>query len=277
MKPMLAASQQPDLNDISYPVLVSPKLDGIRCVIKDGKVLSRTLKPIPNLFVQSELPVTLMEGFDGELMVDGDFNSVQSAIMSQSGTPDFTFNVFDDHSFPGRPFMERSQAVQSDVISLDHPRVKLVNQELICTPDELKECLGDYLCKGYEGVIVRDPQAPYKYGRSTLNQGWMLKLKPFHDDEATVIGFEELMHNLDTSSHKLENQVPGNKLGALVVEWQGKEFKLGTGFDNEQRERYWRDRDSLLGSKATFKYQELSRYGIPRIPVFKGFRDGRDT
>ncbi|ORZ29942.1 hypothetical protein BCR44DRAFT_1465456 [Catenaria anguillulae PL171] len=59
-----------------------------------------------------------------------------------------------------------------------------------------KECLE----KGFEGVIVRSPDSPYKCGRSTLKQQWMLKVKQFVDDEAEVVGFEELLHNNNESS-----------------------------------------------------------------------------
>ena len=40
---------------------------------------------------------------------------------------------------------------------------------------------------GYEGVMLRDPSAPYKYGRSTVRKGYLLKLKRFEDSEAEVI------------------------------------------------------------------------------------------
>jgi DNA ligase-1 len=71
-KPMLAASTVPDLNDINYPVMASPKLDGIRCVTPNGDVLSRNLKAIPNHHVRHTLQALRVQGLDGELMIDGD-------------------------------------------------------------------------------------------------------------------------------------------------------------------------------------------------------------
>ena len=65
-KPLLAYTvKNPDA--LRFPVLVSPKLDGIRCVIHNDQPVSRTLKPIPNRFIQSELG--FYPPFDGELMV----------------------------------------------------------------------------------------------------------------------------------------------------------------------------------------------------------------
>ena len=52
-KPMLLPRETPDLDKLQYPIIASAKLDGIRCLIKDGVALSRTLKPIPNKSIQA--------------------------------------------------------------------------------------------------------------------------------------------------------------------------------------------------------------------------------
>ena len=90
IQPLLAKKAEYD--KIQYPVLATPKLDGIRCLMVEGVAMSRTMKPIPNQFVQEELAG--LNGLDGELMVKGDFNAVSSAIMSRDGEPDFFFHVF---------------------------------------------------------------------------------------------------------------------------------------------------------------------------------------
>ena len=277
MKPMLACSKIPNIAELNYPVLASPKLDGIRCLLKDGEVLSRTLKHIPNKFVQEQLlPYSHLQ-LDGELMVQGDFNSVQSAFMSEQGKPDFIYHVFDCFKTASSPFISRLAEADKIVTELNTPKVVRLPQVLCTCAAELAVLNGGWVAAGYEGAIVRDPNGPYKFGRSTMNQGWMLKLKHFEDDEALVVGFEELMHNEDTSSHRLENQIPGNTLGALLVRWKGKDFKIGTGFNNDQRDHIWRRRDEYRNTLAKFKYQELSRYGIPRFPVFLGFRSEDDV
>ncbi len=51
-KPMLADAIEPDKYPLRFPLFVSPKLDGVRCVVRDGVAYSRSLKPIPNQFVQ---------------------------------------------------------------------------------------------------------------------------------------------------------------------------------------------------------------------------------
>ncbi len=90
MKPMLAATLD-KLEDVKFPVLVQPKLDGIRCLIVNGEAVSKEFKPIPNKSIQSLL-AGLPDGLDGELVIAGietDFSDAQSAIMSEEGEPDF--------------------------------------------------------------------------------------------------------------------------------------------------------------------------------------------
>jgi DNA ligase-1 len=270
---MLACSTIPDLEHIKYPVYASPKLDGIRCLAKEGLAMSRHDKLIPNEFIQGEFNRLGLDGLDGELMVDGDFNSVQSEVMSVHGCPDFYFNVFDCFDQTNKAFDYRLRQAQAKVEDLNDNRVRLVPQKLIYNAKDLQSYLDVCLAEGFEGLIVRSLDGRYKYGRSTLKQGWMLKIKLFMDDEAEVVGLEELMHNEDTSTRKKENLVPGNMLGALQVKWQGKEFNIGSGFDHALRREIWANPEAYMGRLVTFKYQELSKYGIPRFPTFKAFRD----
>jgi DNA ligase-1 len=99
-KPLLAS--EADLSKVKYPCLVSPKLDGIRALVLDGKLVSRNLKPIPNAYVRETIEryADILEGFDGEPVVgsptaENCFNMSSSGIMSREGEPDFKFYVFD--------------------------------------------------------------------------------------------------------------------------------------------------------------------------------------
>lgn len=292
MKPMLACSTIPQIEALNYPVVASPKLDGIRCLIIDGKAVSRNLKPIPNEFVRKELEALNLPQLDGELMlVDAflglsDFNDAQSAFMSVAGKPNFKYVVFDSFMAPSQGYAERFRSVASFIKSKDfNGRVEVISNFMINTAADMEAYYAEFLRLGYEGAIVRDPQGPYKYGRSTMNQGWMLKLKVFNDAEASIVGVEELMHNCNEAttnalgatvrSHENAGKVPGDTLGALYCYYNGKTFKVGTGFDSEQRSRLWamHKAGNLVGKFITFKYQEISKYGVPRFPVFKGIRN----
>lgn len=276
-KPMLACSKIPAAGDITYPVIGLPKLDGIRCLIRDGKAYSRTLKLIPNKHVQNTLQAMNLPDLDGELMVKGDFNNVQSAIMSHTGEPDFVYHVFD--IVTSEPYHVRQRSLDELISNrkqtkLDITKVILVPRTILSDEAQLLEYWVKCEKLGYEGAIVRKPDGKYKYGRSTLKEGLMLKLKSFADDEATVVGYEELMRNTDTSTRHQDNLVAGGMLGALLVEWQTRVFKVGSGFDEATRIALWNNPQNLLGKKITFKYQGTSAYGVPRFPTFKAFRDG---
>ena len=67
IKPLLAC--EVPLEDVKFPVYVSTKLDGIRCLIIDGVAYSRSLKPIRNKFIQSIIGKQEYNGLDGELIV----------------------------------------------------------------------------------------------------------------------------------------------------------------------------------------------------------------
>ena len=106
MKPMLAYQKLPDLEALTYPLIASPKLDGIRCLIVDGVAVSRSLKPIRNKYVQSILGSHEFNGLDGELVVgsptDPDvYLKTNSGVMSVEGEPDFTYLVFDQWNRTG--------------------------------------------------------------------------------------------------------------------------------------------------------------------------------
>jgi len=273
-KPMLACSKIPALEDIKYPVYASPKLDGIRCLIgKDGKAYSRNLKLVPNKHIQQTLQNLNLPELDGELMVKGDFNSVQSAVMSQEGKPNFYYNIFDTCA-TSVPFKLRNEFVKTYCNQVSNIKLHALPHIIINNAEMLFEYWETCLAKGYEGVIVRDIYGPYKQGRSTMREGYMLKLKKFFDDEATIVSYEELMRNNDTSTKQLANLYGADMLGSLVVTWKGKEFKIGSGFDQATRVELWHNPEALIGKQVTFKYQEVSKYGIPRFPTFKAFREG---
>jgi len=282
-RPMLAASKTPDLKSLKYPLLASPKLDGIRCIVADGVPFSRNMKRIPNLYIQQMIMKLEQHGLDGELMIgstsklgDVGFEAVASGIMSIQGTPNFYLNVFDNFDLDMYGFWDRYRKTCALVEALDSPFVRMVTHKLIQNAEELQKFWDECLVKGYEGAMVRSLNGPYKRGRSTVKQGYLIKLKCWLDDEATIIGFEELMRNEDAgNSKKEENLVPAGTLGALVVQWRGLTFKVGSGFNDEMRHKIWQSKEKYQGALVTFKYQELTAYDKPRFPIFKTIREDK--
>lgn len=288
-KPLLAETAE-DLGSLRFPLLASPKLDGIRCVKLNGKALSRKLKPIPNDFVRTWVEANLPDGIDGELLLRdhrAPFNEVSSAIMSKDGEPDFVFAAFDyfgDSDYV--TFRERFGKLV-ELASRISNRLQVVPHQLITDAIKLDNVVGLHLSDGYEGTMVRDPNGRYKFGRSTLREGILLKIKPFVDEEATVVGCVEQMHNTNEAtkdnlghtkrSSAKAGKVGTGKLGALVcVTEDGAEFEIGTGFTDEQRVALWRADEMIVGHQVKFKHQPppggRKPGEAPRFPVFLGWR-----
>lgn len=287
-KPLLASPADLDKLDLT-DMLLSPKLDGIRAIVIDGVVMSRSLKPVPNRHVQSLF--SHLEYYDGELIC-GDptsptcYRDTNSAVMSRDGEPDVTFHVFDHIQYPDHEYVDR-------LIRLAEPtdNVRVVEQHLLTAYTEsLEELEGRYLEQGFEGVMLRKrcgPNSLYKFGRATAKSHTLLKVKRFSDAEYTVIGYEERMHNgnvattnelgrTERSSHK-ENKSGRGDLGALTCKTaDGIIFNVGTGFTDDDRARLWAIRDTLGGKIVKVKSFMVGVKDAPRFPVFCGFRDPTD-
>lgn len=288
-RPLLAATAT--LKDIELPILVSPKLDGIRALVFDGVMYSRSLKKIRNKYIQERVRAQniLLDTLDGELIV-GDpgakdvFQKTTSAVMSTEGTPDFYYYVFD---IPVRhvTFYRRFDSLKRGVFP---SWVKVVPHIFCKTIADVKSIEQMNLVRGYEGTMIRSLNGYYKYGRSTVKEGILLKLKPFEDDEATIVDFVEKQHNgngpqkdergYTKRSHAKAGLRPTGTLGALVVEserWP-KLFQVGTGFDDSLRADIWKNKRHYRGKTIKFKFQRVGTKDLPRQPVFLGFRDSRD-
>jgi DNA ligase-1 len=283
MKPMLGVAAK--LEELRFPCTASPKLDGVRALVINGVVLSRTLKPIPNKFVQSQF--SKFEHWDGELIVGEPtsktcYRDTVSGVMSVEGEPKVRFHAFDHFEHPSQDYRSRVARLKGVV-----PRnVLVVPQHVVTCLDTLLKLEEKMLNQGYEGLILRDPNGVYKFGRSTVKEGLLLKVKRFVDAEATVIGFEERMHNgneattdelgrTKRSSHSAGKTGRGD-LGAIIVSYGGIEFNVGTGFTDSERELIWKERDSFLGRLLKFKYFPVGVKQAPRHPVFIGWRDEID-
>lgn len=285
-----------------YPLLATPKLDGIRCVTfepivqldlfskKQCQAYSLSLEQIPNNFIQETLRGYGGTGLDGELITYDTgkmdkYNPVQSKVMSRDGKPDFVFHVFD--LVMPLPYWERMRILKDELDWTDCPRLQKCLPKMIKDEEALLAYESKMLEQGYEGVMLRHIDGPYKFGRSTPREGYLWKLKRFLDAEATIIGFEEQMHNgneatigntglMERTDHKA-NLTPMGMLGALIVNGHnGIEFKIGTGFDHATRTAIWQNQDAYKFKVVKYKYQPHGVKTAPRCPVFLGMRDGKD-
>ena len=273
---------------------VEAKLDGARCVAylpaNKGRVVlySRTGKEYINFeSVRTKLqeinntrnPVKGMV-LDGEIVSYVgdriDFQALQHTLFRKDGVESgrLRYLVFDgstqaDWENPQKTYEERYKATREFIAdSLQSvagavSKIGMVDMFVTIDPDRerMLKHSREFVEKGYEGAMFRKVDEPVLLKRSRS----LLKVKSFQDDEAELLGTVGGSGKYD------------GILGALQCRTKaGKEFEIGSGFTDDQRRLYWRTRNELP-KQVSFKYQELTDDGIPRFPIFKGFRSEDDN
>ena len=296
IKPLLSC--EVPLDKVKFPIYISTKFDGIRALVIDGVVYSRSLKPTRNKHVQKLFGKPEYNGFDGELIV-GDiyakdvFQKTTSGVMSEDGTPDVTFHVFDLWNTPELIYEERLRNLYDYLLDYEtvcdlnnFKGVSAVMNNKCYSQEDLLFYLGHEKSVGGEGLIGRKPDGAYKYGRSTPKEQLSIKFKFFEQCEFEVVGFTERMHHtneqkrdelgyVERSSAK-EGLVPTNTLGSLVLKYNDTTFSCGTGFDDKLRKEIWDNKELYLGKLASIRYMSVGSKDLPRCPSFVWFRDEDD-
>lgn len=287
-EPMLASPRA----EHRFPCIVQVKYDGIRCVVKNGVALTRKLEPIPNWFISATLSNPLFNGLDGELIAGPPshkdvYHNTESVVMSENVDPSSVrFYVFDDFTDPRLPYHERFAQARRRIA--EHSHIMSAAISATATDEEgLSSCENEAHEDGYEGLIVRDPYAMYKFGRATENEGSLYKIKRFEDDEMLVIRVEEWMHNANEDvrsntgkakrGHSKAGMVPTGLYGKLVgvsPKWPGKEITVGSS--NLPRLSKKDAEEAFLNKLVVFKHQPAGAKDLPRFPVYKGIRHPND-
>lgn len=282
-----------DETKLTFPYMASPKIDGIRALVANGKVLSKSLKPIANEHVQRLFSGAEFHGLDGELIVPGHgehtFRKTAEAVRRSHGEPNVQFHVFDCWSVQGNALDRYSEVMRRAHGAVD---IYPVPFKWVRNLEELEAVESQYLADGFEGVMLRSPGSPYKHGLATVNENYLLKLKRFEDGEARVVGWVEYQNNQNApytnelgytvrSSSKAGKR-PAGILGKFLVEainghYKGKTFEVGTGYTMAERADFWARREEIKGEILTFRHQKFTGgYDLPRIPTFQGFRPPED-
>ena len=267
MAPMLA--RDADLNLLRLPLWASPKLDGVRIIVRDGLAITRSGKPYPNQHVQETFGK--LEGIDGELILGSPcapdvFNVTRAAVMSKGGQPQVTLYAFDCFTCPG-PVEKRWQAMQEVIAG--HGHAQAVEQHKITTMAQLGQLEEQLLALGYEGLMLRRLASPYKFGRSTVSEGYLLKLKRCAHDEARIVGLQQLVNQHGQAEEML---------GAFVVEdiKNGVRFNVGSGLNHSERQSFWQMGSAMLGKLLRYRHFPVGAKDKPRFPVYAGLRSALD-
>lgn len=302
-KPMLSADVSDlDLSTLRFPLLASPKLDGYRCIIWEGVAYSRNAKPLRNKFLQNW--ARDFHNLDGELIVgsptEGNVLGRAAACNAFEGEPDFTYHAFD---LPGEALLQDKPPafsfrykhlgrMRSDV------RIEVVPHVIVHSAHELADYERIWLEEGYEGVMLRSLDGPYKHGRSTVREGYLMKLKRFQDGEAVVIRLEEGTVNdnvleRDELGRAKRSKVasglrPSGMVGTIIaVDPKWGELRIAPGvMTHAQRRLEWQYRNahlyadglqlkdgSIIGKTIHWRSFGYGLKDTPRFPRYYGVRE----
>ncbi len=284
-KPLLAGKF--DSEKAKFPYAATPKIDGIRFLMVGGAALTRSFKPIRNEYLQKILSSNLPEGIDGELTSGSTFQEC-SSIMRIKGEPDFKVWIFDFVNPKGevKPYKERMDELRK-FENFNIPSYEILFPTIVSNQEQIDQLMINNLNAGYEGLMLRDPNGIYKFGRSSVKENILLKVKEFMDDEAEIISFREKMINTNEGlkdnfgrtkrSSCQDGLKPSGTLGGLILRnSEGLEFSCGSGLNDALRDEIWKNKSKYLGKLVKYKFMSKGRKDLPRHPVFMGFRDETD-
>lgn len=268
-----------------YPMYASFKLDGIRGISRHkapGWIVSRSDKLLPSAFVQREFAGNELFGFDGEMVVRTIrpgmvYKDTFSAVMTHGCETPVDWHVFDWCGAPDLSYARRLEELHRRLNFYGQESIKLVEQKVVTCWEELLAYEQVALDLGYEGLVVRRMDAPYKFGRSTGPQQWLMAMVRIAKSEFVITGFYEGLANNNaavidtrgytTRSKHLDQMVGKDTLGGFYGhDYHTKvEFKIGVGegLDHATREYVWRHQPEFLGKICRYKFKP---YGVDRAP-----------
>lgn len=251
------------------PWIVQPKFEGDRCRAIYDPVLGWLLysstmsiiKSVPHInkalfdLYGADDPPTLE--LDGELYKHGMRHEDIRSIVSRTVDRHPNYEEMEYHIFDW--ISEKDQLTRaSDLCTLpEAPPIHIAKTYTVRDLGEFERFYSQFVSEGYEGIVVRNPEGLYKRSRSTD----IMKLKPRNELTVLVIGLveEETIHGKSK-----------NSLGAVVCRHPEirNEFEVGTGFTREERERYWRNPEDIIGRTIEITYQSLTKDSI-KMTAFK--------
>lgn len=312
MKPQLA--EDAILEEVRFPCIVQPKIDGVRALNLNGTLTGRSLKPFEGFGITDYFSKPEFLGLDGEMILGDDPASPDRLCSLTTGAmgrfkdvtemPDLTWWVFDTltDSARGLSYARRYDILRGRVEALSHPRIKLVPMYEVVGPNELQRFIAEFAEAGYEGTIIRNPGALYKEGRATQKGQQLWRVKPWSDFEILVTGITEGQSNgneakknplgrTERSSAKagmVPNGQVGSIQGTILADFHDAAgnllFKAGlpvTAGSGEmtvaEATMYFENPNTIIGRIAKIKTMTHGVKDLPRFPTFVSLRDPVDV
>lgn len=311
-KPMLACDAH--FEKIKFPCILQPKIDGVHSISQHAECFGRSLRPHDNFTTTVFFSDNVFHGICGEKTLGDDptandlCNLTSGALRRFSGNPDIYWWVFDYVTEETRSmgYSERMRVFEEKpyptIPESKRAKIRIVPSTVVYNMEELLDLEAKYLDQGYEGIIIRDPNEKYKYGRCGKTHMGVWRVKRFIDAEFLIEEIIEgskncneletdLLGNAKRSTHK-ENMQPNGQVGTLrgtliadvvdpnsgkVILQKGTKIDVSPGnMTEEQCKYFFAHQDELLNKIGKFKLFPKGVKNKPRFPQFQGLRNSND-
>lgn len=312
LKPQLAEDAL--LDQVLFPCIVQPKIDGVRAMNLGGMLTGRSLDAFVGHGITSYFSHPAFMGLDGEMTLGSKPNCSERLCSMTTGAmgrfkgvtemADLHWWVFDllTPSTSGADYASRYEALSTRLLKLDHPRIHLVPQQYCANADELQFAIAQYAADGYEGTIIRNPRAQYKAGRATKKGQELWRVKPWADAEVLVTGITEGQANgneaktntlgrTERSSAK-DGMVPNGQVGSIqgimladftdpltgrLLFAQGLPVTISSGeMSVIEASFYFANPNQIINHVVKFKHMTHGVKDLPRFPTYMSHRLPQD-
>jgi len=246
-----------DPKKAKYPLMIAPKVDGVRGRFKNGYLYSRSKKRFHGLeHIENALENLGIGDADGEIFVPGNiFDDASGLIRNKQPVPEAVYYIFDLPGLDATSKKGRYKILME--LSKDFPHcIKLVYQTYVALEAQLMQQHEIFLVQGFEGTVIYNPDSMYEDKRG---YDWT-RLVPLKTADCRCTRIFEGKGKYEFSA------------GGIVVNFDGKAVKVGTGFSDEDRKKMWEDPNHYIGLICEIEYKEKTKAGSMRQPRFKGWR-----
>jgi DNA ligase-1 len=296
---MLFPNEAVSYDVVTKPFMASTKLDGVRCIFKNGEMLSRSFKPIESKQLNQRFAHMKLLSMTTGLIYDGELYShelnfqelmhfVRTEDLKDEALPEsIEFNFFDAVDMQNLQLTAKERLELYKDLKLTH--VKVIEQRTISTPEEARAMFKEVTDNGYEGLILKNPDSLYKFGRVTSKSGDGYKFKPYVTYDAKIIGVEQATKvdpnaerkvnelGYHKTSQKKDDRILIEKASAFLVKYGDHDLKVTLALTDEEKEEVWQNRESYNGRWIEYKGMEVGAKDVPRHPVLVRFRTDKDV
>jgi len=274
--------------------LYSTKMDGVRTVITDHSIESRSKTTFPNDNLTKEFKHLKEYCKENNVILDGEFYShevnfsdIITICMTKGNKIEIPsslkFHCFDCIPINDleMPFNERIKLIPTNL-----PKLEIVEQKEVLIPQEsdiLSQEFRKMLDLSFEGLIIRGATSKYKFGRTTPTCGTGYKFKEYVTYDAKILDVIQatvVKDGVETTTNQLGKSVTSKKkddretieqASGFYCELDGKKFTVTLGLSDEFSTKIWQEKEKYIGEYCEFKAMETTK-DLPRNPGYLRMR-----